>query len=474
MSSFARSSLHNALYMINTATFNHADLVSMFGQAATLLPSDLVVRGISTDTRTIVSGNAFVALRGERFDGHDNIGEAISKGASLILTEDASCVPPSTPSIACASTVHALGTFGWFHRRRFSIPVVAIAGAAGKTSTKDLVAHVLSSTMRVLKTAANYNNQIGTPLTLLQLSEEHEVAVIEIGTNEPGEIEILTAMVQPTHGLITNIGKEHLEKLIDLDGVEKEETALFDYLRDHHGLAFVNADDDRLAKYAPTFSRCISFGVETGADIHPTIAFDDEVRPAVSLVHGSFTLRAQMKTSGLASAYNATCALAVGWALHIPAAHVQHALASYEPPTSHGYGRMIVQRMGSLTILNDSYNANPASMVMALRTLQKFPASKHIAVLGDMRELGDAAEEEHMHILGEAHEMAHVVVTMGDEFRRASERLDLPHALHAETLHGCRDLVREVSTEGAAVLVKGSRGMAMEQVIDLLSEGNGE
>lgn len=460
--------------MTNTATFTHADLVAMFGAAAETLPPGLIVRGISTDTRTLKPGNAFVALRGERFDGHDKIDEAIKKGATLILTEDATRVPSSRASITCASTLHALGTFAWYHRRRFSIPVVAIAGAAGKTSTKDMVAHVLSSTMSVLKTDANYNNQVGTPLTLLQMTESHECAVIEIGTNEPGEIEILSAMVQPTHGLITNIGKEHLEKLIDLDGVEREETALFDYIRDHHGLAFVNADDDRLAPYASSFSRCISFGVETGADIHPTVSFDNEVRPALSIVHGSFTLRAQLQTHGLASAYNATCALAIAWSLHIPAAHVQHALASYQPPAAHGYGRMVVQRAGDVTILNDSYNANPASMLMALRTLQKFPATKHVAVLGDMRELGAAAQEEHLHVLGEAHEMADLVITMGEEFRRASEILNLPHVVHVETVHGCRDLLREVAGRGCVVLVKGSRGMAMEQVIDLLSVGNGE
>jgi len=231
--------------MTNTATFTQPDLVTMFGPAAASLPTDLTITGISTDTRTLVPGNAFIALRGERFDGHDKIEEALQKGARLILTEDISRVPPRATALACGSTLHALGTFAWFHRRRFSIPVVAIAGAAGKTSTKDVVAHVLASTMSVLKTEANYNNQVGTPLTLLQLTHEHGAAVIEIGTNEPGEIEILCAMVQPTHGLITNIGKEHLEKLVDLDGVEKEETALFDYLRDHHGVALVNVDDDR-------------------------------------------------------------------------------------------------------------------------------------------------------------------------------------------------------------------------------------
>lgn len=460
--------------MTNTATFTQPDLVTMFGPAAASLPTDLTITGISTDTRTLVPGNAFIALRGERFDGHDKIEEALQKGARLILTEDISRVPPRATALACGSTLHALGTFAWFHRRRFSIPVVAIAGAAGKTSTKDVVAHVLASTMSVLKTEANYNNQVGTPLTLLQLTHEHGAAVIEIGTNEPGEIEILCAMVQPTHGLITNIGKEHLEKLVDLDGVEKEETALFDYLRDHHGVALVNVDDDRLAKYVPTFTRAITFGVESGGEIHPSIAFDDQVRPSLHIVHGSYTLRAQLRTHGLASAYNATCALAVAWALHVPAAHVQHALTGYEPPASHGYGRMHVQRLAAMTVINDCYNANPESMIMALRTLQKFPAGKRIALLGDMRELGSAAEEEHMHILNDAHQYADVVIVMGDEFRRAHERLDLPHVIYAANTHACRDHIIEVRADDSVLLVKGSRGMAMEQVIDLLSEGPGE
>ena len=448
--------------------------MTLFGHAAEPLPSDFSIVGISTDTRTLVPGNAFVALRGERFDGHDKIDEAVRKGARLILAEDLSRVPPSTAAIVCASTLLALGTFAWFHRRSFSLPVVAIAGAAGKTSTKDVVAHVLSSAMSVLKTEANYNNQVGTPLTLLQLTDGHQAAVIEIGTNEPGEIELLSAMVQPTHGLITNIGKEHLEKLIDLDGVEKEETALFDFLRDHHGVALVNVDDERLAKYVPTFTRAITFGVESGGEIHPTIAFDDEVRPSLHIVHGSYTLRAQLRTHGLASAYNATCALAVAWALHVPAANVQHALSTYEPPTSHGYGRMRVQRLSGMTVLNDCYNANPESMVMALRTLQKFPAGKSIAVLGDMRELGSAAEEEHMRILNDAHLYADVVIVMGDEFRRALERLDLPHVIFVASNAACRDHIREVCADNSVVLIKGSRGMAMEQVIDLLSEGSGE
>ncbi len=450
--------------MRNTAEFTYADLCTIAGDAASSLPPDILVRGIGTDTRTLEPGNAFVALRGESFDGHDHVEAAIAKGASLVVVERATG-PYSIPSLVVKSTLQCLGSFAWLHRRRFSIPVVAVAGAAGKTSTKDLIAHVLGSTRNVLKTQANYNNQVGTPLTLLQLSDEHEAAVIEIGTNEPGEIEILSAMVQPTIGIITNIGKEHLEKLIDLDGVEKEETALFDYLRDHHGLALVNMDDERLATYAGSFTRAITFALDAPAEIHPTVSFNDKVQPTMHMVHGTFTFRAPMHTVGLASAYNAACAIAVAWALQVHPADVAAALGSYEPPPVHGYARMVVEHVANATILNDTYNANPESMLMALRTLQRFPATKRIAVLGDMRELGDSADDEHMHVLTEAETMADMVFICGDAFRKAFERIDGAHVVFHETHRGLAADLRDHLDAQTAVLVKGSRGMHMEDVI---------
>ncbi|RPI67106.1 MAG: UDP-N-acetylmuramoyl-tripeptide--D-alanyl-D-alanine ligase, partial [Ignavibacteriae bacterium] len=318
--------------MTNTASFTYDDLQQIAGEAAAHLPKDLVVRGISTDTRTLEPGNAFIALRGEQFDGHDHIPTAIERGASLIVHSRPSSVVrrPSSEATCCsllaADGLKILGSFAWFHRRRFHIPVITVAGSAGKTSTKDLTAHVLSERFKVLKTQANYNNQIGTPLTLLQLSAEHEAAVIEIGTNEPGEIELLSAMVQPTHGVITSLGKEHLEKLIDLDGVEREETALFDYLHDHGGLSFVNMDDVRLRKYGHggrLAGRVITFGMENLADIHPRISFDDELRPVLHLVKDELTMRAEMKTTGVASAMNGVCAMAIAWSLNMSAKEIR-------------------------------------------------------------------------------------------------------------------------------------------------------
>lgn len=457
--------------MTNEATFTYQDLIAIAGSDAENIPRHLVVSGVSTDTRTLVSGNAFIALVGENFDGHTLLKSAVEKGASLIVVERAPVEELNVPVLVVPSTLQCLGSFAWHHRRRFSIPVVAIGGAAGKTSTKDLLAHVLSSTLNVLKTPANNNNRIGTPHTLLQLTADHEVAVIEIGTNEPGEIEVLCAMVQPTHGLITNIGKEHLEKLIDLNGVEREETALFDWINDHHGLAFVNADDDRLAPYASEFTRCITFAVETGADVHPTITFDEQVRPIIHLVHGSFTLRAAMKIPGLAAAYNATCVLAVAWSLHIPADSVREALESYQPPDSKGYARMTVARAGRYTVLNDTYNANPASMVMALRTLSKFPAGRRIALLGDMRELGHQSVDEHIRIITEAKNYANIVLLFGDEFRLAAESIRDEAVILHQTQGGCAAHLIDIADDDTVLLIKGSRGMHMEHIIELLSPG---
>lgn len=464
--------------MINSAPFSFADLRTIAGDAASHLSPDISIVGVSTDTRTLVVGNVFVALRGERFDGHDHVSQALTAGAVLCVVDAsyfASAPDALKPRLLPSpNTLHTLGAFAWHHRKRFHIPVIAIAGAAGKTSTKDLTAHVLSQAMNVLKTEANYNNQVGTPLTLLGLTAEHECAVIEIGTNEPGEIETLCAMVQPTHGLITNIGKEHLEKLIDLDGVEREETALFEYLHDHDGLAFVNMDDERLQAYGISATsrlplrRVITFAADHAADIHPNITFDAELRPTLHCMHGSFTFRAHMQTSGVASAYNAVCAIAIAWSLQLTADEVRAGLQTYTPPPAHGYGRMVVERDGPFVVLNDCYNANPESMRLALDTLARYPASRRLAVLGDMRELGDAATEEHMAILAYAIECSDLVITTGDEFRVAVERIDGEHAFWVNTHEGCAELVRENADTNTVVLVKGSRGIAMELVLEHL------
>jgi len=464
--------------MINTASFDHADLVAIFGDAAADLQRDIKVTGISTDSRTLKPGNAFIALKGDRFDGHDHIPQAIEAGAALIVrsseTGDRKAESASAPdTLHVPDTLHALGSFAWYHRRRFHIPVIAIAGASGKTSTKDLTAHVLAQRYMVLKTLANNNNQIGTPLTLLQLTPKHDAAVIEIGTNEPGEIETLTAMVQPTHGLITTIGPEHLEKLIDLDGVEKEETALFDYLRDHGGMLFVNVDDERLAKYGhqgQIAGRVVTFGTEHPADVKVTIGFDSKLHPTVHMVKDDTTFRAPMQTIGYAAALNAVAATAVGWSMNLGAELLKQGLTSYEPPTPTGYARLAIETVKGLTILNDTYNANPESMRLSLKSLALFPTERRIAVLGDMLELGTHTEEEHDAVLSEAVTRADLVIVMGERFVAAAERLDHPHVIECDSHRACAKAITDNTHEGCAVLVKGSRGLRMEEVIKELKQ----
>lgn len=455
--------------MTNSAVFTKHDLVTLAGSAADQLADDLLCCGVSTDSRTVVAGNLFVALVGERFDGHDHVESAFERGAVAAVvnperyvnfdtTIRARCIPAN-------DTLVALGALARYHRSRFSIPVLAIAGAAGKTSTKELVAHVLSTTYTVLKTEANYNNRIGTPLTLLALTDEHTAAVLEIGTNEPGEIEALASMVRPTHGLITNIEKEHLEKLIDLDGVEKEETALFDFLRDFDGLALVNADDDRLRPYAQR-QKSISFGVNEAADITLRVEFDDNLHPTLFVLHDVLTMRAPLQTVGLAAARNAACAVAAGYAMNVRTADIRAALMSYTPPEAHGYARMVVQRFGSWTILNDTYNANPASMLIALETLARFSAQRRIAVLGDMRELGTTAQEEHLDVLKKAIALCDRVHVIGDEFTRAAVNTTaVVHTNHAD----CVAALEADHHINDVVLVKGSRGLTMENIVTTLA-----
>ncbi len=459
--------------MNNTAPFTKADVVACFGSAAQHLPHNLSVSGVCTDTRTLVPGNAFIALQGERFDGHQHIAEAIRKGASLIVAEAKAVQGKPTnsaPFVFVESTVHALGTLAWYHRKRFSIPVVAIGGAAGKTSTKDLAAHVLSERFTVLKTEANFNNQIGTPLTLLALTSEHTAAVVEIGTNQPGEIELLSAMVQPTHGLITQIGKEHLEQLISLDGVEQEEMALFEFLIDTGGTMLINADDERIVRWCSQRSgKGLSFGVEHDADIHARVTFDHKLHPTIHVVLPDTALRATMHTFGYAAALNAVATVAVARVLGLSAHEIKHGLEGYLPNEPHGYARMVTESANGLVVLNDTYNANPDSMAVALRTLSAYPAEQRIAVLGDMRELGQRTAEEHIAILELALASADTVVVYGHEFSSAVRYLN--KNVHVCDSHKqCALVVLAEAKPGAAVLVKGSRGLEMEHVITYLKE----
>ncbi|MFM7773269.1 MAG: UDP-N-acetylmuramoyl-tripeptide--D-alanyl-D-alanine ligase [Candidatus Kapaibacterium sp.] len=459
----------------NRVPLTATDLHALFGAEA-IVPPYYASVGIATDTRTMEPGTLFVALRGERFDAHDRIYYAMVRGAAGIVIEERWLDTwnatlgkefPSFARVVVPDTLVALGALASFHRRRFSIPVIAVAGANGKTTTKDMIAHVLSATYPTLKTHSNNNNRVGAPLTLMQLTARTGAAVIEIGTNEPGEIEALSAIVAPTHALITNIGEEHLEKLIDLDGVEKEETALFRWAARSNAAMIVNKDDERLRDHA-SHAQAWSFATETDADVRATVTFDAELHPHLQIDVRGVKGEAILQATGHAAALNAVAAIATCVAVGIPVSDALERCAAFVPDASHGYARMVVENGAACVILNDCYNANPASMRMALKTLRDHACrGRRIAVLGDMRELGAAEARAHAEIVEEARRSCDLLIVAGTAMTKACGGQSGKISVF-ETTDTCVSAIRSLVHEGDVVLVKASRGMAFENVVAAL------
>ncbi len=442
-----------------------------------------VVEGISTDSRTLRAGNLFVALRGERFDAHAFVADAIERGARAFVL-DASyrghCAIGDAPTFWVVDTLTAYGDLARAHRRRFGMPVIAVAGAVGKTTTKDIAAHLLAERFTVHRTPGNWNNRVGVPHVLLGIEPVHTAVVVEIGTNRPGEIAELCRIAEPTHGVITAITQEHLEFLGSLDGVEQEETALFRWLAEHGGHSCVNLDDSRLARYAEHLPHVLTFGHNDAAQLRARFVLDSTTLfPLIELAFEGTHVQATLSHPGYGAAFCAIAASAVALSLGVDLEAIAHRLGTYRSTAPHGYARMQVEEgQGGITILNDCYNANPASMRAALDTLSAYPtAQQRIAVLGDMRELGAATAAEHRAIVEYAAERAGAIVAIGEAMENAVHLLDgsLPCTVAIARSHSeAASIVRSLARPGDVVLVKGSRSMMLENVIAHLRGGSQE
>jgi len=432
--------------------------------------------GVSTDSRSIGSGNLFVALRGEKFNGHNFVSAALERGARALLVDAAwakengrMVSSAHVPVVIVEETTRGLGDLAREHRRDWGRRVVAVAGSNGKTTTKEMVAAVLGRKYHVLATEGNLNNHIGVPLTLLRLQEKHDVAVIEFGTNHPGEIAYLCGVSEPTHGLITNIGREHLEFFGGIDGVAEEEGALFDWLAGRGGNAIVNKDDSRVVKRARRVSRKVSYGVRNrSADIRATsISVDGRGNASFDVVRkGKRPVAIQLETPGVHSAGNALAAFATGAMFAVPVADIVEALHLFRAPSK----RMQIVDVNGVTILDDTYNSNPDSVRAALETLGAMETTgKRIAVLADMLELGPSAEEAHRTVgswLKEFH--VDYALTYGPLSRLTNEHSTARVALHYDQKNVLSEYLSELVSRGDVVLVKGSRGMKMEDVVMFL------
>ncbi len=457
----------------NNAKFSFNELEVIFEKKNIInFPAEYESTGVSIDTRIIENGNIFVALKGEKIDGHSKIEDAFNNGASCCVIErsfydELDDLQKNKAYILVNDTLDALGSLAKFYRLKFNIPIIAVCGSNGKTTTKEMIAALLSEKFNVLKTYQNFNNRIGVPLMLFQLNDSYEIAVLELGTNTPGEISILSEITMPEFALITNIGKEHLEELIDIDGVELEETSIFAKIRGR-GLAFINNDDERLKRYIMILDKYIRFGTDSESELKAKITLNNLQNPEIEFTHSKGNFTVNMNTYGYASALNAIAATSVALYFEIEDEKLKNVLESFKPLTGNGYARMSIENRNGRIIINDCYNANPSSMMVALSSLKLMDSNNvKFAVLGDMRELGDAAESEHISILNEAIASADFVVITGIEFEKAYLKLSdfKEKVIFFSDKNEIIKYLNSNSNVDDIILVKGSRGMKMEDVI---------
>ena len=446
------------------------------------------IRGVSTDSRSLKKGELFVPLAGESFDGHDFLSVAQARGAAAALVSrrwlegGGEKGGGDFPLLVVDDTLEAYGRIATAHRAEFRYPVIAVAGSNGKTTTKDLLTALLATRYNVLATEGNLNNLIGVPATILRMTDEHTAAVIEIGTNAPGEIARLCQILRPTHGVITNIGREHLELLGSLDGVAREEGKLFEYLKENNGVAYVNIDDPYLKAMGRGLPHAVRYGRGRTADIGARVGrLDQSGAPALTIIDRRAAepkeIALQLGTPGIHTATNAVAAAAIALTLKVSPTRVKKALSEFTPRSYRaGYARLLAMvAANGARVLNDTYNSNPDSVRAALVTLAAMKPGKggrRIAVLGDMKELGASSAEEHRRIGREAagDRRIDIVIFHGEEMRLAHEAARQVKDARAESLFFARkdelsDAVAAMLKSEDILLVKGSRGMKMEDVV---------
>lgn len=422
----------------------------------------ITVTSIVTDSRKATAGSLFAAIKGERADGHRFIPMTVEQGAVCALCEDAPEI--DVPYIRVDSTLIALKGIAEYYRSLFTIPFIGVTGSVGKTSTKELVSSVLSQRYRVHKTAGNFNNELGVPLTLFGLEESHEAAVIEMGISGFGEMTRLSKMVRPDISVITNIGCCHLENLGDRDGVLKAKTEMFTYLQED-GTIILCHDDDKLATVSDYHGiRPIFYGTDPSDEYYADQIEElllDGVR--CTLHHGDSAITVTIPAMGRHNVLNALCAMAVGKQLGLADDEIR---AGIEIFTNVGSRNRILHTRG-MTVIDDCYNANPTSTSAGLNTLANF-AGRKVALLGDMKELGTDALSLHRQVGAYASEKGIDLLIAVGELSKATAEGYGEGAVHFATVEDCIAALGDLLREGDTVLVKASHSMHFEKIVEAL------
>ena len=428
---------------------------------------DMLYRNVTTDTRTVGEDDLFAALKGEKFDGHDFIEQAVSDGAAGVIVEDAARLYPDGDYtiFVVKNTRKAYQDLALFHRRRFSIPVVAVTGSAGKTSTRALIATVLEQKYNVLQTEKNFNNEIGLPRTLLQLTKEHGVCVVELGMRGLGQIKELADIAEPTVGVVTNVGKSHIELLGSQAQIARAKGELVEALGSD-GTAVLNQDDKRVAAMAGKCKgKVVGFGIINDAPVMAGTIKNSEKGLSFTCRCFDQVIDVHMAVIGTHNVYNALAAVAVGRLLGLSEHQMQKGLAEYKGVPM----RQELVNIDNVVFVNDAYNANPASMKEAVDTLVTLTGGRKIAVLGGMLELGDWAEKEHEKIgTYLADKKVDILIALGDEARfmaKAAKAAGMNEVYTVTTHAEAAAVLRRIMRQGDTVLLKGSRGFAMEKIL---------
>ena len=411
---------------------------------------------VCTDTRKINTNDMFFALKGANFDGNTYAEKAISSGAKYVVIDDAA-FNTSEQTILVDNALEALQKLATYHRNFLKTPIIALTGSNGKTTTKELINVVLSKKYKTTATKGNLNNHIGVPLTLLSMTEDTEIGIVEMGANHQKEIEFLCRIAQPDYGYITNFGKAHLEGFGGVEGVIKGKSEMYTYLISKNKHIFVNANDpiqvEKTKQATPyTFGNRIN---ETDVLIHFI-----EAKPFVKCTYKSLEIESQL--IGDYNFNNIAIAITIGQYFKVDSADIKKAIESYKPTNN----RSQILTKGSTKIILDAYNANPTSMQAALLNFEKQPGAK-IAILGDMFELGDDAETEHQNIVDLALSLdINQVIFIGENFHQS--KTNLPKKLQYKTFEDFKSDFYYFEIEKETLLIKGSRGMALERVLDLI------
>lgn len=412
--------------------------------------------GLTTDSRHCPEGSMFLALKGETFNGNAFAAQSLAQGCRYAVVDEPQYASPENPRIIlvdnCLETLQKLANY---HRRRLGTRMIGVTGTNGKTTTKELIATVLGEKFKVLYTQGNFNNHIGVPLTLLRLKPEHEMAVIEMGANHPGEIKTLVHIAEPDYGIITNVGKAHLQGFGSFEGVIRTKGELYDFLREkENATIFIQNENPYLNKIAAGLT-CVRYGQTPGLDV------TGKVVACSPFLHFSWTAEGishdvQTHLIGAYNLDNALAAVAIGRYFGVEDTKICHALSSYVPQNN----RSQLVHTASNTLIVDAYNANPTSMMAALENFRQMEAAHKVAILGDMKELGEGSHEEHQKVVDFLKECGFErVMLVGPEFGGTASSFE-----HYKDVKEVEALLAAHPLQGCCILVKGSNSMKLSEL----------